>query len=88
MREHFYVYVLQSLKDFSFYVGQCDDLDRRMSKHFDGLSKYTSGKRPLRLKYFEVYGNRKDALKRERAIKRMKSRKYIEELILRWKWSN
>ena len=52
---NFYVYIHQILKDFSFYVGQCDDLDRRMSKHFDGMSKYTSGKRPLRLVYFEVF---------------------------------
>ena len=51
----FYVYILQSLKDFSFYVGQCDDLDRRMSKHFDSMSKYTSGKRLLRLVHFEVF---------------------------------
>ncbi|HET9057745.1 MAG TPA: GIY-YIG nuclease family protein, partial [Chitinophagaceae bacterium] len=48
----FFVYILQSLKDFSFYVGQCDDLDYRMSKHMDGQSKYTSSKRPLRLVYF------------------------------------
>ena len=35
--ERFYVYVLQCLKDFSFYIGQCDDLDCRMSKHTEGL---------------------------------------------------
>jgi putative endonuclease len=51
----YFVYILQSKKDASFYVGQCHDLDRRMSKHFDGFSKYTSTKRPLRLKYLEVY---------------------------------
>jgi putative endonuclease len=83
--DKFYVYILQSLKDFSFYVGQCDDLDRRMSKHFDGMSKYTSGKRPLRLVYFEVYGSRKEALERERQIKNKKSRKYIESLMANWK---
>ena len=33
-QEKFFVYILQSLKDFSFYIGQCDDLDKRMSKHF------------------------------------------------------
>ncbi len=26
-------YILQSKKGGSFYVGQCDDLDRRMGKH-------------------------------------------------------
>ena len=80
----FYVYILQSLKDLSFYVGQCNDLDKRMSKHFDGLSKYTASKRPLRLCYFEKYFTRTDALKREREIKKYKSRKYIQMLINNW----
>jgi len=84
--EKFFVYILQSLKDFSFYIGQCGDLDKRMSKHFDGMSKYTSGKRPLRLVYFEVYESRSLSLKREKEIKNMKSRKYIEALI--WVWKN
>ena len=88
MREEVYfVYILQSLKDFSFYVGQCDDLDRRMSKHTDGMSRYTSGKRPLRMVYFEKYPSRSLALKREKQIKNMKSRKFIEKLINDWKIS-
>ena len=83
--ERFYVYILQSLKDFSFYVGQCEDLDYRMSKHFDDMSKYTSSKRPLRLVYFEVFKIRTEALKREKEIKKMKSKKYIESLLSEWK---
>ena len=81
----FYVYILQSLKDLSYYVGQCDDLDRRMSKHFDEMSKYTSSKRPLRLRYFEKYSTRTEALRRENEIKKYKSRKYIESLIGTWR---
>ena len=84
----FFVYILQSLKDFSFYVGQCDDLDHRMSKHADGMSKYTASKRPLRLVYFECYGSRSEALKREKQIKNMKSRKFIKTLIENWKKTN
>ena len=83
--ERFYVYILQSLKDFSFYVGQCDDLDHRMSKHFDGMSKYTSSKRPWRLVYFEVFKTRTEALIREKEIKKMKSKKYIVSLLSDWK---
>jgi putative endonuclease len=83
-KEKFYVYVLQSLKDFSFYIGQCDDLDKRMSKHFDGFSKYTASKRPLRLVYFEVLNSRSEAIKREKAIKNQKSKKIIEQLIAAW----
>ena len=77
----FFCYILQSLKDKSFYIGQCEDLDKRMSKHFDGMSKYTATKLPLRLVYFEIYKTRTLALKREKAVKNKKSRKYIEYLI-------
>src|SRR5215203_2358533 len=85
--ERFYVYILQSLKDFSFYVGQCNDLDYRMSKHADGMSKYTSTQRPLRLVYFESFNSRSEAITREKEIKKMKSRKYIESLVSEWRKS-
>ncbi|MGF2412096.1 MAG: GIY-YIG nuclease family protein, partial [Ferruginibacter sp.] len=68
-KEKFFVYILQSMKDFSFYIGQSNDLDYRISKHNDGMSKYTASKMPWRLVYFEMYESRTDALQREKAIK-------------------
>jgi predicted GIY-YIG superfamily endonuclease len=41
-----------------------------MSKHFDGMSKYSASKRPLRLRYFELLFSRSDVIKREKEIKR------------------
>lgn len=29
----FYVYLLQSLKDDSYYIGQTDNIDKRLKKH-------------------------------------------------------
>jgi putative endonuclease len=79
--EKFFVYVIQSKKDFSFYIGQTNDLDSRVSKHNDGFSKYTSSKIPWIIVYFEMFQTRTDAIKREKEIKLKKSRKYIEVLI-------
>ena len=62
IKEKFFVYILQSLKDFSFYVGQCNDLDKRMSQHNERMSKYTINQRPLRLRYFEVFNSKNEAL--------------------------
>jgi len=84
-QENFFVYILQSMKDFSFYIGQCDDLDHRMSKHSEGMSKYTASKRPWRLVYFEMYESRTAALKREKQIKNMKSKIYIQHLVQNWR---
>jgi putative endonuclease len=77
----FFVYIIQSKKDNSFYIGQCEDLDCRLSKHNDGFSKYSSSKSPWRLVYFEVYPSRSEAIIREKVIKAKKSRKYLEYLI-------
>jgi putative endonuclease len=79
--EKYYVYILQSRKDLSFYIGQCQDLDCRMSKHFEGMSKYTASKRPWRLVYFETVYSRSEAIKREKHIKKQKSSIFIEALI-------
>ncbi len=81
--EKFYVYILQSKKDYSFYVGQTDDLEVRVARHNDGGSKYTSSKKPWELVYFETYGTRVLAMKREKEIKLKKSRIYIENLVSR-----
>ena len=83
--EKFYVYILQSMKDFSFYIGQSNDLDKRMSKHFDGLSKYTSSKRPWKLVYFEVFETRREVIARERQLKSWKNANRYRELISHWR---
>ena len=84
MGEVYFVYILQSMKDFSFYVGQCRDLDHRMSKHHDGQSKYTRTRGPWRLVYFEKFESRSAAIKRENEIKKRKSQEYIKSLIEDW----
>ena len=65
----FWTYVL-SRADGSYYVGHTDDLDKRMAAHHDGsLGGYTSRRRPLTLRYAEVFDTRDDAFRRERQIK-------------------
>jgi putative endonuclease len=46
-----------------------------------GWGKFTSGGIPWEIVYYEKFDNKSEALKRERNIKRKKSRKYIEDLI-------
>jgi len=77
----YYVYVLRSEKDGSFYIGHTADLEERIKRHNDGKSSYTKAKAPWKLIYQEVFPARSEAMKREREIKRMKSREYIERLV-------
>jgi putative endonuclease len=77
----YYVYILRSEKDGSFYIGHTADLGERIQRHNLGKSSYTKVKAPWKLIYQEVFTTRSEAMKREKEIKRMKSREYIERLI-------
>lgn len=77
----FYVYIIQSRKIGSYYVGSCSKLDLRLERHNLGWSKSTKNKRPWSLRYKEVFESKKKALKREKEIKKQKSRIYIEKLL-------
>jgi putative endonuclease len=52
-----------------------------LHEHNIGHSKFTATGRPWELKLKEPFQTLQEAKKRERAIKKMKSRKYIEILI-------
>ncbi len=75
------VYILQSDRDGSFYIGHTVRLDERLRRHNEGRSSFTKAKIPWKLIYHEIYGSRAEAMRREREIKRMKSREYIEQLV-------
>ena len=67
-----FVYVLRC-SDNSLYTGYTVDLARRLEEHQEGkASKYTRGRRPVKLVYAEQHPDKNSALRRECAIKRMK----------------
>jgi putative endonuclease len=70
----YYVYIVECV-DKTFYTGSTDNLDIRINEHNgEGPKKgarYTSGRRPVLLKYFEEYETRGQALKREKQIQKM-----------------
>ena len=69
-RNMFYVYVLRSLKDGSYYYGFTKELDSRLEAHNSGTAKYTKGHKPFVLLYSESFEYKKDALVRERFFNR------------------
>ena len=77
----YFVYILQSLKDGSYYVGSTQNLESRLERHNQARSKYTKAKRPWELVFREEYPDRSSAMKRESKIKRRKSSHFIESLI-------
>ena len=64
-----YVYLLQSGKDNSIYIGNTEDLERRLVEHNNGKNTATKSHKPFKLVYFEAYLDKRDALDRENKLK-------------------
>jgi putative endonuclease len=79
-RMAYYIYIIQSQITKNYYTGSCEDIPLRIERHNLGWTKSTKAGRPWDLVYSESYDTKSEALKREREIKRMKSRAYIERL--------
>ena len=77
----YFVYILQSLKDETYYIGSTQDLNSRIERHNQGRVSYTKPRRPWKLVYSEEHQDRSSAAKREYEIKKRKSREFIEILI-------
>jgi len=77
----YFTYILQSERDRSFYIGSTSALQQRLAQHNAGLSNYTSNKTPWKLAYFEEFGTKTEALKRERFLKKMKNTAFYQKLI-------
>ena len=77
----FYVYVIYSNKLGKYYIGQTNDLKRRIAEHIAGKSTYTSRANDWVMVYYEAFRSRSLAMRRE---KRLKSRsKAFTELLRR-----
>ena len=76
-----FTYILYSKKIDRYYVGSTNDLEWSLERHNMGWGRYTKKGIPWRIVYSEKYDTKPEALKREKEIKRKKSRKYIEGVI-------
>ena len=67
------MYIITNKKDGVLYIGVSNDLERRMFEHKNKLVKGFSSKYNLnKLIYFESYQFVKDAIKREKNLKKWK----------------
>ena len=76
-----YVYILQSLKDHKYYIGETHDVEARLLFHNSGKQRSTKHRTPFRIILFEQFDNRSLALARERQIKSWKGGSAFKQLI-------
>ncbi len=66
----YYVYVIQSQKDRSTYIGYTGDLEKRIKEHNQGKTRSIKSKIPFSLVYFEEFESKTEARKREIRLKK------------------
>ena len=79
-----YTYILKC-NDGSFYTGWTNDIEKRVADHNEGRgAKYTRGRTPVELVYYETFQTKEEAMKREYAIKHL-SKLQKEKLVTKVK---
>ncbi|PIZ66550.1 excinuclease ABC subunit C [Candidatus Roizmanbacteria bacterium CG_4_9_14_0_2_um_filter_39_13] len=76
-----YVYILQSIKTGSYYIGSTINTENRLEKHNKGYVASTKNGRPWDLKISQKYQSITQAKNIEYRLKRLKRRDYIEKMI-------
>lgn len=77
----YFVYILQSEIDGSFYIGYTSDLSHRLTVHNSGKTRYTSKKCPWKIVYTEKFAAKSDVIRREKFLINQKNREFYQRLI-------
>ncbi|PIR73337.1 MAG: excinuclease ABC subunit C [Candidatus Moranbacteria bacterium CG10_big_fil_rev_8_21_14_0_10_35_21] len=75
------MYFKNYIQTEKIYIGSTNNLVRRIEDHNNGNTRSTKYFVPWKLVYFEEYPTKKEAIIRERQLKKWKNRIRIEELI-------
>ena len=70
------VYVMRSGEGY-VYIGQTNDINRRLAEHRSGKSKWTKRGSSWELMYSEEYQSRSEAMKREKWLKSGVGREWL-----------
>ena len=77
----FYVYIIQSQVDKSYYKGFSENPPKRLLQHNNGDCIYTSRKTPWALVFVEELSTKREALIREKVLKKY-AHSQVQKLIL------
>ena len=78
-KKMYYVYILSNQSNSVLYVGMTNDLERRLYEHRSGATEgFTKKYRVHKLVFYEVCFDVRDAIAREKQIKRWSRQKKID----------
>jgi putative endonuclease len=75
----FRVYILYSKSLRKYYVGQTQDLDRRIEEHNRGKTSFTAKGVPWEITWTNEYASRSEAMAMEKRIKSRGAGRFLSE---------
>ena len=78
-----FLYILYSEGDKGYYIGSTRNLKDRIERHIQGRSLATKNRLPVKLVYQEKYASYDEAVIRELFLKKQKSKRFIEQLLIK-----
>lgn len=77
----YFVYVIQSLTDKSWYIGYTSNLTCRLSQHNSGKSRYTNQHGQYKLVCYFAIPNKNDAKRYEKYLKSGWGRRSLKKML-------
>ncbi len=74
----YYTYILKSSKDHKRYIGNTNDLERRLRQHNEGLNSSTKNRRPFEVLCCKGFDSKIEALRYEKYLKKLKGGKQLQ----------
>lgn len=75
----FFAYVLKSVHQPYYYKGHCQDLQKRLKEHNQGLTKSIRPYIPFEIVYYEVFETEQQAIDREKYFKSGAGRRFLKK---------
>lgn len=77
----YYIYILESLKNNSLYVGYTNNIKKRLREHNCGLNFSTKPYQPWHIIHIEAYRNEKDVKRREKYLKNSQGVRLLKRML-------
>ena len=68
-------------KSGKYYIGSTNNIERRLMEHNSGKTKSLKYLKPLRVVFKKGFSERLEAIKIEKKLKKLKSRKIVEKIV-------
>ena len=77
----FFVYIIESEVNGSYYIGQTNNLEERLRRHNLLRNRSTKSYAPWKLLHSQVYETRSEAMKVKSYLKKLKKRSLVQKWI-------